>query len=130
MSVRVSKPAALPLYGIHLRRATVATGSLRLNEMKLIVSLIVAICVLSILHLAQTGRVATAGLRLQELEREHAVLMREAEQHQYRIATASRLDTIAERASALGLRRATSDQLRYATIEVPEVPVVAATSNR
>ncbi len=130
MSVRVSKPAALPLYGMPLRRATVASSSVRVNEMKLIVSLIVVICILSVVYLAQTGRVATAGLRLQELEREHAVLMREAEQQQYRIATASRLDRIAERASALGLRPAASEQLRYATIEVPEVPVVAATSNR
>jgi hypothetical protein len=80
---------------------------------------------LSILYLAQTGRVATRGYTLQELQVEHVHLLREAEQYEYRIAAANRLDSIEERATKLGLRRAAPTQLRYATIEQPAGPVVA-----
>jgi hypothetical protein len=86
----------------------------------------VIVCILSLLFLAQTGRVATAGYHLQELEREHTQLVHEAEQYKYRIATASRLDAISERAQKLGLRPAGNEQLRYSTIELPAVPVVAS----
>jgi cell division protein FtsL len=94
------------------------------------VGVVAIVCILSILFLAQTGRVATARYRLQELEREHARLTHDAEQYEYRIAKASRLDVVTERAQRLGLRPATGEQLRYATIELPAVPMVASTAER
>ena len=115
----------LPLQTARVRRAHLPTGYFNLGEASLIAGAVAIVCILSILFLAQTGRVATAGYRLQALEQQHTELLREGEQYEFRIAQASRLDSIAVRAQALGLRPATSEQLRYATIELPAVPVVA-----
>ena len=115
----------LPLHNARLRRAQSPGSYFKLGESGLIAGAIVVVCVLSILFLAQTGRVASAGYQLQELEYTHTTLLHEAEQYEFRIATASRLDRVAERAQHLGLRPATYGQLRYAMIELPAVPVVA-----
>lgn len=115
----------LPLYTARLRRAQIPRAYFKLGESGLIAGAVAIVCILSILFLAQTGQVASAGYELQELQREHQLLLHEAEQYEFRIARASRLDLIAERAQALGMRPATSSQLRYATIELPAVPVVA-----
>jgi hypothetical protein len=127
MSVKQSTQQLRPLHMMRLRRASAPRSYLRLDEPALILGTIIMICIVSVLFLAQTGRVTTAGLRLQELEREHVHLLHEVQQYQYRIAKASRLDGIAERAQVLGLRPAKAKQLRYTTIEQPEVPMVAAT---
>ena len=116
----------LPLQNARIRRAQLPIGYFKLGQSGLIAGAIAIVCILSILYLAQTGRVATAGYRLQELERERTQLLREAEQYQFRIAQASRLNAIADRAQKLGLRPATYEQQRYTTIELPAVPVVAA----
>lgn len=119
--------------GVPLRRArmrpAIAHG-LRANELGLLAGAVVIVCLLSILYLAQTGRVATAGHTLQKLEREHVQLIHDGEQWEFRIAKASRLDVVAERAARLGLRPATGDQLRYATVELPAVPMVASTPDQ
>ena len=115
----------LPLHTARIRRATFPSAYFKLSEATLIAGALAVVCILSILFLAQTGRVATAGYRLQELQGQHTQLLREAEQYEYRIAQASRLDRVAARSEAIGMRPATSDQLRYATIELPSVPVVA-----
>ena len=97
----------------------------KLGGAGLIAGTVIAVCLLSLLYLAQTGRVATRGYVLQELQADRVGLLREAEQFEYRIAVANRLDLIEARATAIGLRRATPAQLRYATIELPAGPVVA-----
>ncbi|WP_026370140.1 hypothetical protein [Kallotenue papyrolyticum] len=116
----------LPLYAARLRRAQLPVGYFKLGETGLLLGAVVVVCLLSILYLAQTGRVASAGYRLQALEQEHIELLREAEQYEFRIAQASRLDVIAARAEQLGLRPASGSQLQYATIELPTTPAVAS----
>jgi hypothetical protein len=115
----------LPLQLARIRRAQFPTGYFKLSEVGLITGAVAIVCLLSILFLAQTGRVATAGYNLQELQQEHTLLLREAEQYEFRIAQASRLDAIAARAQAIGMRPAKNEQLRYATIEMPAGPIVA-----
>lgn len=115
----------LPLYAARLRRAQIPRAYFKLGDSGLIAGAVAIVCILSILFLAQTGRVATAGYELQELQHEHTLLVQEAEQYEYRIARASRLDVVADRAQKLGMRPATSEQQRYLTIELPTVPVVA-----
>jgi hypothetical protein len=97
----------------------------RLGYAGLLLGALATVCMLSILFLAQTGRVAARGYMLQELQNDHVRLLREAEQYEYRIAAANRLDVIETRATALGMRRAAPSQLRYITIEMPAGPVVA-----
>ena len=115
---------SLPLRHARERRAEIPSY-FRLGDVGLLAGAIVAVCILSILYLAQTGRVATRGYRLQELQDRHAMLLRDAEQMEYRIAAANRLDSIEERATRIGLRPAASTQLRYATVELAGGPVVA-----
>ncbi len=115
---------SLPLRNARERRAEYPSY-FRLGDVGLLAGAIVAVCILSILYLAQTGRVATRGYRLQELQERHAMLLREAEQLEYRIAAANRLDSIEERATRIGLRPAPSTQLRYVTVELSAGPVVA-----
>jgi hypothetical protein len=97
----------------------------RLGPVGLISGAVIVVCMLSLLFLAQTGRVATRGYILQDLQREHEILLREYEQYEYRIAAANRLDSIEARAIALGMRPAASEQRRYATITLPAEPIVA-----
>jgi uncharacterized protein YaiE (UPF0345 family) len=108
----------LPLHTARIRRAQLPIGYFKLGEPGLLLGAVIVVCMLSLLFLAQTGRVASAGYRLQELEREHVMLIRQAEQYEFRIAQASRLDVIAGRAEKIGMRRASNDQIRYATIEL------------
>lgn len=91
----------------------------------LLAGAVVLVCVLSILYLAQTGRVATQGYRLQMLQAEEKVLLREAEQYEFRIAAAQRLQVIQQRALELGYRPATVTQTRYVEIELHSGPLLA-----
>ncbi len=115
---------ALPLQDARERRAQYPTY-FKLGYPGLIAGAVVAICLLSILYLAQTGRVATLGYHLQELQEQHVTLVHESQQLEYRIAEANRLDAIEARATAMGMRPAATTQLRFATIEMPDGPVVA-----
>lgn len=115
---------ALPLQHARERRVQ-HPKYFRLGAPGLIAGSVITVCLLSLLYLAQTGRVATRGYVLQELQADRVGLLREAEQFEYRIAAANRLDSVETRATALGLRRAAPAQLRYATIELPPGPVVA-----
>ncbi len=115
---------SLPMQNVRARRAQYPSY-FKLGSAGLISGGVIAVCLLSILYLAQTGRVATRGYLLQELQEKHTVLKREAEQYEYRIAAANRLDVIEARALEIGMRRAPAAQLRYATIELPAGAVVA-----
>src|SRR5689334_6718544 len=115
---------SLPLQHARERRAQYPSY-FKLGSAGLLAGAVIAVCLLSILYLAQTGRVATRGYLLQELQEEHSMLMRDAEQYEYRIALANRLDTIEQRATAIGMHRAAPNQLRFASIEMPAGPVVA-----
>ena len=115
---------ALPLKHARERRAQYPRY-FKLGYAGLLAGTVVAVCLLSILYLAQTGRVATRGYRLEQLQQERTRLKHDAEQYEYRIAAANRLDKIEERATKLGLQRATATQLRYATIQLSIGAVVA-----
>ncbi len=114
----------MPLQTARRRRARVGRY-FELGNAGLLAGAVVAVCILSILYLAQTGRVATRGHYLQQLQGEEKALLREAEQSEYRIAAAQRLTVVQERATKLGLRPATVGQTRYLQIEVNHGPIVA-----
>jgi len=115
---------ALPLQHARERRS-VYPSYFKLSYAGLLAVATIAVCMLSILYLAQTGRVATRGFRLQELQDDHAGLMREAQQYEFRIAEANKLDAIQDRATKLGMHPAAPNQLRYITVEMPAGPAVA-----
>ncbi|GAC1360032.1 MAG: hypothetical protein NVS4B8_15130 [Herpetosiphon sp.] len=108
----------LPLQTARNRRA-LAGPYVQLGSAGLVALAFIVVCVLSILFLAQTGRVATRGYYLQALQTEEKTLKRQGEQFQYRIAAANRLDALQVRAVKAGLRPITPAQTRFITIELP-----------
>jgi hypothetical protein len=92
---------------------------LRLDGSRYLLGLVVILCLMSLIVLAQTGVVATKGYAIVELEARKTVLDREYAQLEVRLARAQALDYVEERARAIGLRPRTVDQVRY--IEVPEL---------
>lgn len=113
-----------PLSTIRQRRKS--WGSyFRLGHAGLLAGAVAAVCVLSILYLAQTGHVATRGYQLQKLQAEEKTLLRQADTYQYRIAKMQVLDVIQERAQMLGMRPATPAQIRYAEIPLETSPFLA-----
>jgi hypothetical protein len=97
---------------------------LRLDGSRYLLGLVVILCLMSLIVLAQTGVVATKGYAIGELESRKAILQREYAEMEIRLARAQALDYIQQRALAIGLRPRTQDQERY--IEVPELIVAPA----
>lgn len=92
---------------------------LRLDGSRYLLGLVVILCVMSLIVLAQTGVVATKGYAIGELEAQKVRLEREYAQLEVQYARAQALDHVQERAEQIGLRPRTVDQVRY--IEVPEL---------
>lgn len=87
----------------------------------------VVAALMSILYLAQTGRVATQGYRLEQLEVRRAELVRQNQQLRFEIEIAQSLDMVRARADGLGLKPVRPAQERVVTIEVaPEKWAAAA----
>ncbi|HEY1011902.1 MAG TPA: hypothetical protein VGE07_04300 [Herpetosiphonaceae bacterium] len=87
----------------------------------------VVAALMSILYLAQTGRVATQGYRLEQLEVRRSELVRRNQQLRFEIEIAQSLDTVRTRADGLGLKPVRPAQERVVTIEVaPEKWAAAA----
>ena len=115
MAITSQPMQPMPLQTARQRRGR-AGSYFQLGSAGLLAGAVAAVCIFSILYLAQTGRVATRGYRLQALQADEKVLLRAAEQDQYRIAMANRLDVIQERAAKLNMHLATAGQTRYVTI--------------
>ncbi len=92
---------------------------LRLDGSRYLLGLVVILCLMSLIVLAQTGVVATKGYAIVELEARKTVLQREYAQLQVRHARAQALDHVERRAEQIGLRSRNVEQVRY--IEVPEL---------
>jgi hypothetical protein len=92
---------------------------LRLDGSRYLLGLVLILCLMSLIVLAQTGVVATKGYAIVDLETQKTLLLREQNQLQVRLAQAHALDRVQERALGIGLRPRTPDQVRY--IEVPEL---------
>lgn len=84
----------------------------------MLVTLAIVAALMSILYLAQTGRVATQGYRLEQLDLQRAELIRVNQQLMFEIEQAQVLDNIQQRALALGFQSMNPGQARYITIEI------------
>ncbi|MBA3946285.1 MAG: hypothetical protein H0X37_17185 [Herpetosiphonaceae bacterium] len=124
MAITSQPMQPMPLHTARLRRDR-AGSYFQLGSAGLLAGAVVVVCILSILYLAQTGRVATRGYKLQALQAEEKVLLRVAEQDQYRIAMANRLDVIQSHAVTLNMHPATVAQTRYVTIQLDNGPLLA-----
>ncbi|HYF65832.1 MAG TPA: hypothetical protein VD886_23585 [Herpetosiphonaceae bacterium] len=82
----------------------------------MLVVLAIVVALMCILYLAQTGRVATQGYRLEQLDAQAAQLTRENQRLLFDIEQAQSLDTVRQRAASRGFQPMQATQARYLTI--------------
>lgn len=90
---------------------------LRLDGSRYLLGLVLILCLMSLIVLAQTGVVATRGYAISDLEAAKVSLLRERTQLQERQARAHSLERIRRRAEQNGMRPVRDTQIRY--LELP-----------
>lgn len=89
---------------------------LRLEGGRRLIAAALLLALMSGLNLAQTGRLATQGHAVAQLQRQQTELLRERSNLQLRLARAQSLADIERRAARLNLRPMKLEQARYITI--------------
>ncbi len=97
---------------------------LRLDGSRYLLGLVLILCLMSLIVLAQTGVVATRGYAISDLEAEKVSLLRARTQLQERQARAHSLERIRRRAEQNGLRPVRDAQIRY--LELPALSALTA----
>jgi hypothetical protein len=117
MTINVQR--LFPLQQARARRRELSSY-LKLDGSRYLLGVVVLLCLMSMIALAQTGVVATRGYAIVELEAQRTELLRERSQLQLHYAEAQSLEHIRARAEQLGLRPMSKEQVRYITIEEPQ----------
>jgi type VI protein secretion system component VasF len=97
-------------------RRTELLRYLRLDGGRRLIAAALLLALMSGLNLAQTGRLATQGHAVAQLQRQQTELLRERSNLQLRLARAQSLTDIERRAARLNLRPMKPEQARYITI--------------
>ena len=90
---------------------------LRLDGGRYLIAAAVLLSLMSLISLAQTGRLATQGYEIAQLQTNKVTLQRERNDLLLRLSRAQSLENIERRAHDLRLRPITPDQARYITID-------------
>jgi len=115
-----------PLQQAKLRRSQL-TRYLRLDGGRYLIAAALILAMLSLISLGQTGRLATQGYELAELQTERTQLLREHSALQLRLSEAQSFLKIEGRATALKLQPMTPEQVRYITIapaSAESIPII------
>jgi hypothetical protein len=104
-----------PLQQAKVRRSQL-TRYLRLDGGRYLIAAALILAMLSLISLGQTGRLATQGYELAELQTDRTQLLRERSALQLRLSEAQSFLKIEGRAAALKLQPMTPEQVRYITI--------------
>jgi hypothetical protein len=113
MAVNVRK--LFPLEQARLRRVELPRY-LRLDGGRYLIAAALLLSLMSLISLGQTGRLATKGYQLAQLQAQQVELQRERSALLLRLSEAESLTAIEKRAKALGLRPMAPEQARYMTI--------------
>jgi len=108
-----------PLQQAKVRRSQLPRY-LRLDGGRYLIAAALILSLLSLISLGQTGRLATQGYEIAQLQTERTMLLRERSALQLRLSEIQSLPKIEQRANALNLRPMTPDQARYVTV-APEM---------
>jgi hypothetical protein len=99
---------------------------LKLDGSRYLLGVVILLCLMSMVALAQTGIVATKGYAIVELEAQRTELLRQRSSLQLEHAEAQSLEHIRQRAEEMGLRPIAQEQVRYVTIEEQAAPISPA----
>ena len=104
-----------PLQQARIRRSQLARY-LSLDGGRYLIAAAVILSLMSLISLGQTGRLATQGYEVAQLQAERTQLLRQRSALQLQLSEAESLLKIDQRATALGLRPMTPEQARYVTV--------------
>ncbi|HEU5099374.1 MAG TPA: hypothetical protein VFU22_10160 [Roseiflexaceae bacterium] len=107
-----------PLQQAKVRRSQLARY-LSLDGGRYLIAAAVILSLMSLISLGQTGRLATQGYELAQLQDQRTQLLRQRSALQLRLSEAESLIKVDQLASGLGLHPMTPDQARYVTIAPP-----------
>lgn len=116
-----------PLQQAKARRSQLARY-LRLDGGRYLIAAALILSLMSLISLGQTGRLATQGYELAQLQNDRTQLMRQRSALQLRISESQSLLKIEQRAKDLGLRPMAPDQARYITVAPPSEAAASAES--
>lgn len=89
------------------------TRYLKLDGGRYLVAAAVLLALMSLLTLGQTGRLATKGYQLAQIEQQRTQLIRERNALQMQLSEAQSLAEVRRRAETLNLRPVSQEQIRY-----------------
>ena len=95
---------------------------LKLDGGRYLIGAALILSLMSLISLGQTGRLATQGYELAQLQTQRTQLMRDRSALQLRLSEAQSLEKITQRAKSLNMRPMAPEQVRYVTVE----PTVSA----
>ena len=90
---------------------------LKLDGGRYLIGAALILSLMSLISLGQTGRLATQGYELAQLQVQRTQLMRDRSALQLRLSEAQSLEQITRRAKSLNMHPMTPDQVRYVTVE-------------
>jgi hypothetical protein len=103
---------------------------LQLDGGRYLIAAAVLLSLMSLLSLGQTGRLATKGYEIAQLQTRKTELLRERSALQLRLSEAQALASIERRAVQQGLRPMQPEQARYITIAPPSAGNEPGTADR
>lgn len=118
MAVRSEQIPAI-LGRVRLRRIDLSRY-LRLDGARYMLLLVLICCLLSLITLVQTGLVARMNYELVGLRQQQVQLTREYSRLQEQMARVQSVEARLKRATELGFRQPTPDQIRY--VRIPQLP--------
>ena len=107
-----------PLQQAKVRRSQLARY-LSLDGGRYLIAAAVILSLMSLISLGQTGRLATQGYELAQMQAERTQLLRQRSALQLQLSEAASLLKIDQRANALGMRPMRPDQAHYVTVAPP-----------
>ncbi|MBS1964287.1 MAG: hypothetical protein JST60_00485 [Chloroflexi bacterium SZAS-1] len=113
-----------PIQQARARRTQLARY-LQLDGGRYLIAAAVIFALLSLISLGQTGRLATQGYELTNLQTQQRELLRTHGALQLQLSEAQSLLKIEQRGKALNMRPMTPDQVQYVTI-APPAPATAS----
>ncbi|MFD3162475.1 MULTISPECIES: hypothetical protein [Herpetosiphon] len=108
-----------PIGGLSAIRNRSTSQPTSQRRASVLIALAVVVALMCMLYLAQTGRIAALGFRLEQLEVQQTKLVRANNQLLYEIEQSQSLEVIRQRATALGFAPIVSSQAEYLIIELP-----------
>ncbi|NOK58422.1 MAG: hypothetical protein GFH27_549279n228 [Chloroflexi bacterium AL-W] len=90
---------------------------LKLDGGRYLIAAVMVLSLMSMLTLGQTGRLASKGYTISQLQNQQTLLLRQHSSLQMDLSEHQSLDSITQRAQDMGMRPVAPEQIRYVTIE-------------